>query len=82
MYYILLGVGVFSLLTLAAWIAPTPQPFAIAPRRPAQGSGTQALGAAGDFVARLLQGKREDKPCITPVDCVRTGKCAGHCGWR
>ena len=82
MYYLLLATTVFCFLTLAAFLAPSPRPFATAPWGPAQGGGAQALGTAGDFVARLLQGKREDKPCVTPIDCVRTGKCAGHCGWR
>jgi hypothetical protein len=31
----------------------------------------------------LLEGERkEDKPCLTPIDCVEANRCAGHCGTR
>jgi hypothetical protein len=30
-----------------------------------------------------LTGQRnEDKPCLTPIDCVMAKRCAGHCGCR
>jgi hypothetical protein len=33
--------------------------------------------------ARELEGERhEDKPCLTPIDCVLERRCAGHCGCR
>jgi hypothetical protein len=33
--------------------------------------------------AKDLVGERhEDKPCLTPIDCVLDKRCAGHCGWR
>lgn len=80
MYYIILFVGVLSLLALAAWRLDPSRRQTLAR---ATGQGTQAVDAAGDFAARLLRGERkEDKPCLTPIDCVRTKRCAGHCGCR
>lgn len=30
-----------------------------------------------------LEGERhEDRPCLTPIDCVLQKRCAGHCGCR
>jgi hypothetical protein len=83
MYYIILFVGVLSLLALAAWLDPSRlRMFARAERR-GTGMGTQAVPAAGSLAARLLKGERnEDMPCLTPIDCVRTKRCAGHCGCR
>lgn len=51
-------------------------------RAPLPGAAPVGLGdpAAGDPVARLLDGPKEDKPCLTPIDCVQAGRCAGRCG--
>jgi len=33
--------------------------------------------------ASVLRGERkEDRPCLTPIDCVGGKQCAGHCGCR
>jgi len=33
--------------------------------------------------ARVLSGERnEDRPCLTPIHCVTSKRCAGHCGCR
>jgi len=26
--------------------------------------------------------RKEDKPCLTPIDCVMEKRCHGHCGCR
>ena len=81
MFYIVLFIGVITLLSLMAWRLPVqPQALGIEPWPPRKGAGDSA--APGDLVARLLRGAREEKPCLSPVDCVRSGRCAGHCGWR
>lgn len=78
MYYIILFVGVLSFLGLVAWLAPARR--ARAGSR-ATGPHDQAGHAAASLTAQLLRGERnEDKPCLTPIDCVRTKRCAGHCG--
>lgn len=78
MYYVILLVGVLSFLTLVAWLEPSRRRVLT----PA-GQDDQAVNGPGDFVARLLKGERkEDKPCITPIDCVSAKRCAGHCGCR
>ena len=83
MYYIILFLGVLSLLALAAWLDPSRlHMFARAGQR-GTGPAAQAVPAAGSFAAQLLKGeRREDKPCLTPIDCVRDKRCAGHCGCR
>lgn len=83
MYYFILFFGVISLLSLVAWVAPS------RPMVKFQGachsrdtgrahpSGERAEASGGG----LLQWKRkEDKPCLTVIECVQDGKCAGHCG--
>jgi hypothetical protein len=30
----------------------------------------------------LNGGRLNDRPCLTPVDCVKDKQCAGHCGCR
>lgn len=33
--------------------------------------------------AKELEGERhEDRPCLTPIECVLEKRCAGHCGCR
>lgn len=82
MYYVILFIGVLSLLALAAWLDPSRRKTLTLAAQRGMGQSDQAV-AAGDFVARLLKGeRREDKPCLTPIDCVRTKRCAGHCGCR
>ena len=84
MYFLILSFVVISLLFLLSWRDPTEKlllPAMFAPL--GQGSGHTALGAAGEFVAQSILGKRkDDQPCLTTEDCVRTGQCSGHCGWR
>jgi len=83
MYYIILFLGVLSLLAMAAWLDPWRRPMFAREERRGTGPGAQAVHAAGDLAARLLKGERnEDRPCLTPIDCVRTKRCAGHCGCR
>jgi len=84
MYYIILFIGVLSLLALAAWVESSRRPKT-AGGFAGQGEGRsdRPLDSAGSFVAQLLKGERkEDKPCITPIDCVQAKRCAGHCGCR
>ncbi|HWI84676.1 hypothetical protein [Ramlibacter sp.] len=42
------------------------------------------FGAHGSLLrvpATALRGERkEDRPCLTPIDCVMDKRCAGHCG--
>lgn len=85
MYYIILFLGVISSLALVAWLhSPQRQLLARATALAAQGGhGSRAVQDTGNFTARLLRGERnEDKPCLTPIDCVRERRCAGHCGCR
>lgn len=83
MYYVILFIGVLSFLTLVALLDPSRRKTLTLAGRPGMGQGDQALDTAGDFVARLLKGeRREDKPCLTPIDCVRLKRCDGHCGCR
>lgn len=83
MYYIILFIGVLSFLALVAWLQPSRLPLTVAGHR-GSGEGQHALpGSPGSLVAQLLKGERkEDKPCITPIDCVKDKRCAGHCGCR
>lgn len=40
-------------------------------------------GPALQVPAEVLKGARkEEKPCLTPIDCVLERRCAGHCGWH
>jgi hypothetical protein len=83
MYYVILFIGVLSLLALAAWLDPSRRKMLTLATQRGMGPGDRAVDPAGDFVARLLKGeRREDKPCLTPIDCVRTKRCDGHCGCR
>jgi hypothetical protein len=79
MYYVILFIGVMSFLAVAASLDPSR-------RKTLTFAGGRDLGQAdqaSDFVARLLKGERkEDMPCLTPIDCVRTKRCDGHCGCR
>jgi hypothetical protein len=82
MYFLVIFVGVFLFLSLVAWRSPWPV-YAVDARMRRQdaGPGKQGPRGAGDRFARLLQGEhKEEMPCLSPVDCVRSGKCAGHCG--
>lgn len=77
MYYVILFIGVLSFLALVAWLQPSRRKVTLSVQR------DQAVDVAGDFVARLLKGERkEDKPCLTPIDCVKNKRCDGHCGTR
>ena len=84
MYYLLLFFGVLCLLSFVAWRDPAGRPMfprALAGQRRDQRS--PAVAASGAIASRFFGGEhKEDKPCLTPVDCVQTGRCAGHCGWR
>ena len=86
MYYFILFLAVLTLFALAAWFDPS-QARRLARATQLAGHGTgqgaQAGHADGSLAARLLQGERkEDKPCLTPVECVAERRCAGHCGCR
>ena len=84
MYYLLLFFGVLCLLAFVAWRDPARGavfPGVLAVQR--RDRGLPAVAASGAIANRFFGGERkEDKPCLTPVDCVQTGRCAGHCGWR
>jgi hypothetical protein len=78
MYYIILFIGVLFILALVAWLQPSRRLTVAGPDvHHAKPDGADSL------VARLLRGERkEDKPCITPIDCVQAKRCAGYCGCR
>jgi hypothetical protein len=82
MFFLVLFVAVFMFLSLVAWRSPWPvYAGGAGMRRPGAGQGNQSQRGADDRFARLLQGEHhEELPCLSPVDCVRSGKCAGHCG--
>ena len=81
MYYIILFVGVLSFLAAAAWLDASRRRLARADSHGAWHGAQAAPAAAGGGIAQLLKGERqEDKPCLTPIDCVSTKRCAGHCG--
>lgn len=84
MYYVLLFIGVLSLLSVLAWRDPTRgQMFPKVLPGLRGGQKPRPVAAVGASAARFIAGERkEDMPCVTPVDCVQTGRCAGHCGWR
>lgn len=82
MYFLVLFVGVFLFLSFVAWRSPWPV-YAGHPRTRPQGGGQPdaAPRQAGNSFESLLKAERkEDMPCLTPIDCVQSGKCAGHCG--
>lgn len=82
MYFLVLFVGVFLFLTFVAWRSPWPV-FAgeARMRRQGGGQGSPAPSEAGNSFERLMQAERkEEMPCLTPIDCVQSGKCDGHCG--
>ena len=83
MYFVMLFVIVFLFLTVMAWRFPVLWPASAShARASAQGTGQgNAVPRADNVFARLLKGEhKEDEPCLTPIDCVQSGKCAGHCG--
>lgn len=82
MYYLLLLLGVMLFLSFVAWRYPSRRAVAThAADRPQQASPW--IESAAEVFARLLKGPRnEEQPCLSPIDCVRTGRCAGHCGLR
>lgn len=83
MYYVILFIGVMSFLALVAMFEPSRRGMLTHAAQRGMKQGDQAASAAGDFIARLLKGERkEDLPCLTPIDCVQTRRCAGHCGCR
>jgi len=83
MYYFILFFGVIALLSLVAFAAPSRPMVAFQGIGPGRNTGRahpggERPGAAG---GGMLQWKRkEDKPCLTVIECVQDGKCAGHCG--
>jgi len=86
MYYLILLFCVICFFTVLAWRDPAgalgfPR---MATRSGAGGSPVvPAATAPGSVFARLLKGEwKEDKPCLTPIDCVRNVRCDGHCGCR
>lgn len=86
MHYFLLFFGAITFLTFVAWRYPGVRqtiPRETRGREANTGGSTEPADDLGDRIARLLEGERkEDKPCLTPIDCVQTGRCAGHCGVR
>jgi hypothetical protein len=84
MYYFILLFLVISCLSLVAWRDPARRlVFAREAAPPVQrrGHGAQAVAAAGELAAGWRAGERkEEKSCVTPIDCVQTNHCAGHCG--
>jgi hypothetical protein len=84
MYFVVLFTIVFLFLTFMAWRYPMQWPASAAyAGRSGQGAGQRDPDprAADNVFARLVKGERkEDEPCLTPIDCVQSGKCAGHCG--
>lgn len=83
MYYIILFIGVISFLAAAARLDASRRKLARAGSHGAWHGAHGAPAAVGGGLARLLKGeRREDKPCLTPIDCVSTRTCAGHCGCR
>jgi hypothetical protein len=86
MYYIILFVCVLFLLALAAWFTASQRlTLARASKVAKHDTGQSALAAheSANVAARLFKGERkEDKPCLTPIDCVQANRCAGHCGCR
>jgi hypothetical protein len=80
MYFVVIFVVVFTFLTVMAWRFPVLWP-ASANYSGRSRQGTPAAGAADNVFARMIKGEhKEDEPCLTPIDCVQSGKCAGHCG--
>lgn len=83
MYYIILFVGVLSFLALVAWLQPSRLHLTVAGHPGSRAGQHGQPGSPGSLVAQLLKGERkEDKPCITPIDCVQAKRCAGYCGCR
>jgi hypothetical protein len=86
MYYIFLFFVVTTLLSVLAWRDPARglQLFGggagFAGQR--KGQGAQAMAAGTDWARLMNRERKEDEPCLTPIDCVQTKRCAGHCGWR
>lgn len=81
MYYVILFVGVLSFLAVAAWLDPSRRQSHSRAGQRGMVQTDSAASQASSFTARLLKGERkEDKPCLTPIDCVRTKRCDGHCG--
>jgi hypothetical protein len=76
-YYFLLLFGVMCFLTLMAWRYPA------ALTRNVARAGVPATAAGGEketFARFFKDHRKEDMPCVTPIDCVQTNRCAGHCG--
>ncbi|GAB3651727.1 hypothetical protein [Ramlibacter alkalitolerans] len=86
MYYLLAFTGVIFFLSFVAWREPALRHVGMPHGgfdRPSRGAGAPAAQAAGAVAGRFpLEERKQEKPCLTPVDCVQDGKCAGHCGWR
>lgn len=81
MYYIILFIGVLSFLALVAWLEPLRRRRLARAVTPA-GHGAAGVTTAGALAALLKGERKEDMPCLTPIDCVMTKRCAGHCGCR
>jgi hypothetical protein len=84
MYFVVLFVVVFLFLTFMAWRFPMHWPSSMAyagAGRHGASQGNPAPRSTDNVFARMLKGEhKEEEPCLTPIDCVQSGKCAGHCG--
>jgi hypothetical protein len=86
MYYLLAFTGVFFSLSFMAWREPALRHVGMRPGALDQhpgNAGAPAVNAPAAVAARFpLDERKQEKACLTPIDCVQEGKCAGHCGWR
>ncbi|MBI5279708.1 MAG: hypothetical protein HY854_24970 [Burkholderiales bacterium] len=76
MYYVLAFAAVIAILGIAAAL--------LLNRRPAFAETVQMpMPYVGGPIARLMRGElKEDRPCLTVIECVQERRCAGHCGCR
>lgn len=92
MYYIILLIGVMSILAFVSWrfahraafASATPLQHVAHDAAPSTGGGAQPVlseEAITERVANALRGHwTEERPCLTPIDCVADHECDGHCG--
>ncbi|HET8748121.1 MAG TPA: hypothetical protein VFM98_21165 [Ramlibacter sp.] len=78
-FFILLGCTL-ALLTMVALVDGARRNARVRVAFAAAGPSPAPVDPIHDRVARLLKGPKEDKPCLTPVDCVQENRCAGLCG--
>jgi hypothetical protein len=84
MIYFALLFGVIAVLSMVAWLQPRRR-LAVLRAAAWAGQGATPAAPADDgtsaLVARVLRGeRRQDMPCVTPIDCVEQNHCDGHCG--